>query len=366
MRPKPSRRPGRPVSADSRHRLLAKELRRRLVAGEWPPGTALPSLRRLAGRSRVGQYTVRMAVEILRREGLVRTGPRRRLLAAGGPDRGPLSGTVIVVVGGSLDKFLGMPCGPELLRGIFLAAGKAGAPLLVLQGDRAGPHPPEQALELDLRGALLVGSLPDAALDSYGRLAIPVVVVDQPAPGRDLHTVTADNGPAAREATARLISAGHRRLAFVRPLQLGKLMRVDPDARERQEGFLAAVRDAGLPRSSWEAFNVLPGDAAGSRSVRAVLEARRPFTALVAASGSLAGRLADAARAAGRSVPGDLSIVCFQGREAGFSEFSGPRINFEEIGRRAFDLLAQPRRPAQNLRVAAEWVDAGTTDNSHR
>ncbi len=354
------RRPGRPVSPHCRHRQVADDLRSRIRKGQWPPGTPLPALRRLAGRYRVGQHTVRMAVDILKREGWVRSGEGRRLMvAASGSRRGPLDGMVLLISSSSLDAIHRSPYMGELLRGIQVGAGELRAPLLVVPGGEFFRDPPAEALRLPLRGVLLVGVFTDAVLTRYQKLAVPVVLVDQPASRRKVHTVTVDNTPAAKEATERLVACGHRRIAFVRRIQLNA-RRVDPDSVERQEGFLAALKDAGIPRRSCEVLNILPGDNSRSTSIRSVVRAGSRFTAVVAASGELAELVAEGAKAAGRKLPRDLSVVCLQGREAGFSRFSGPRMNFEEVGRRATHLLSEPRHPRQNLRVSTEWVDAGS------
>lgn len=50
---------------------IASLLRRRIHAGNWPPGTKLPSLENLAAEFNVAIVTVRQAVSILEEEGLV-------------------------------------------------------------------------------------------------------------------------------------------------------------------------------------------------------------------------------------------------------------------------------------------------------
>ncbi|WP_432050337.1 GntR family transcriptional regulator [Verrucosispora sp. NA02020] len=54
-----------------RHLQLAAELRARIAAGEYAPGSLLPSETRLAQEYEVGRGTVRRAVGLLRAEGLV-------------------------------------------------------------------------------------------------------------------------------------------------------------------------------------------------------------------------------------------------------------------------------------------------------
>jgi DNA-binding GntR family transcriptional regulator len=52
-------------------RQVAASLRRRIDAGEWPPGAPLPTLATLADEYKVGQTTVRKAIAELRAAGLV-------------------------------------------------------------------------------------------------------------------------------------------------------------------------------------------------------------------------------------------------------------------------------------------------------
>jgi DNA-binding transcriptional MocR family regulator len=64
-----------PHSGIPRHRQLANDLRKRIVAGEWAPGSMMPSETRLSQENGVGRGTVRRAVAILRTEGLVDAAP---------------------------------------------------------------------------------------------------------------------------------------------------------------------------------------------------------------------------------------------------------------------------------------------------
>lgn len=55
----------------SRYAALAAALRARIVAGEWPPGTALPAEQNLAAQHQVALGTMRRALELLAAQGLV-------------------------------------------------------------------------------------------------------------------------------------------------------------------------------------------------------------------------------------------------------------------------------------------------------
>ncbi|MEU4156419.1 LacI family DNA-binding transcriptional regulator [Actinoplanes sp. NPDC026670] len=68
----------------------------------------------------------------------------------------------------------------------------------------------------------------------------PVVFVDRPGHGLPADTVLATNVIGATEATRHLIDHGHRRIAY-----LGDYTRI-ATARQRHQGFLDAMREAGL------------------------------------------------------------------------------------------------------------------------
>lgn len=55
----------------SRYAALAATLRTRVVAGEWPPGSAMPAEQTLAGEHGVALGTMRRALELLVDEGLI-------------------------------------------------------------------------------------------------------------------------------------------------------------------------------------------------------------------------------------------------------------------------------------------------------
>src|SRR5207248_2884034 len=89
-------------------------------------------------------------------------------------------------------------------------------------------------------GIVLSPSDPEASIDQLIDLSIPVVTIDRALKHASTDLIVADNVPAVRTATQRLIDAGHRRIAFV-----GGRSEVETGS-ERQEGYLAAVEAAGL------------------------------------------------------------------------------------------------------------------------
>ena len=87
------------------------------------------------------------------------------------------------------------------------------------------------------------------SLSLLARGSIPLVLVDRLAPGIEADAVLADNEGGAYAATAALAADGRRRIGFI-----GGSLDVST-ARERYEGYLRAMRDAGLtPEKEYTSF----------------------------------------------------------------------------------------------------------------
>ncbi|MEV8475972.1 GntR family transcriptional regulator [Streptomyces sp. NPDC051173] len=71
--------------AEARHRCIAADLVRRINEGEWLPGAQLPSRVSLASEYHVHEQTVRLAVTLLRQQGVLEGEKRRRLFVAHPP-----------------------------------------------------------------------------------------------------------------------------------------------------------------------------------------------------------------------------------------------------------------------------------------
>ena len=67
---------GVPRGPERPFEMVAADLRRRIAAGEWQPGEALPTVAALAEHYEVSKATVTRTLRILADEGLVRVVPR--------------------------------------------------------------------------------------------------------------------------------------------------------------------------------------------------------------------------------------------------------------------------------------------------
>jgi LacI family transcriptional regulator len=149
-------------------------------------------------------------------------------------------------------------------------------------------------------GIVLSPSDPDGSIDQLRDLGIPVVTIDRALSHAETDLIVADNVPAVRTATQRLIDAGHQRIAFV-----GGRSDVETGS-ERQEGYVAAVEGAGLRRIL--ASGAFRRDTARD-AVTALLRAQDPPSALIVANNLMALGALQAVRDCGLSVPGDIAVI---------------------------------------------------------
>jgi LacI family transcriptional regulator len=203
---------------------------------------------------------------------------------------------------------MGNPFFVDVTRGAERAAREAGLGVMVCNSAQS---PSEEADYLSLfaeqrvRGVLLTPA--DATgrnIDAFRRHNIPFVLVDRVAEGTTECSVSVDDVAGGALALRHLIDAGHRSIAYVSgPPHLKQV-------RDRREGALSALAQAGLPAQALrelptERLDVAAGRDAGARLLGL---GDRP-TAVFCANDLLALGVLQALYAAGVSVPDDLAIV---------------------------------------------------------
>ncbi|MEV5846155.1 LacI family DNA-binding transcriptional regulator [Streptomyces sp. NPDC051985] len=191
-------------------------------------------------------------------------------------------------------------------------------------------------------GGLMVISFDRLGASTLRRVPADVAcaaVIEAPPTGRKAPrpAVWADDREAARAATAYLLGLGHRTVHYV---AIPASVRTRRSEGPRAQGWRAALEAAGItppePRGGrgWDAQ-------AGYEGGREL--ARDPdVTAILCGNDDLALGVLRALHDAGRSVPGDVSVVGFD--DAPHSGFVTPslttvRMDFQGLGRDAFELL---------------------------
>jgi DNA-binding LacI/PurR family transcriptional regulator len=120
-------------------------------------------------------------------------------------------------------------------------------------------------------------------------------------PGQRYRSIGSDNRLGGRRATAHLARLGRRRIAF--------LGGQDPEAQQRKHGYVEALRDAGLELDLRLTIAVDFELDSAEAATAGLLREGVAFDAVVAASDLMALGAIRALRRAGRSVPGDVSVV---------------------------------------------------------
>ncbi|MDQ3808844.1 MAG: LacI family transcriptional regulator [Chloroflexota bacterium] len=165
---------------------------------------------------------------------------------------------------------------------------------------------------------------------------LAVVLVHSPMPR--VPTVCADNRQGGRLAAEHLLALGHRAIGIVGALP------VDEGMADREGGFLDALRDAGRP---WDrrAVPVDYGDhqIEGGREATLTLLQRAPgLTAIFVLNDLMALGALVGARALGRRVPEEVSIVGFD--DIPYAALADPPLTtvgqpIRQLGEHAADLL---------------------------
>ena len=189
----------------------------------------------------------------------------------------------------------------------------------------------------------------------------PVVIVDHdPTPAAPVIKTANEEG--AHDAVRHLIDLGHRRIGIITGEQ------DIASARERLQGYRAALDEARLPRDESlvaEANFLVEG---GARATDHLLDLEDPPTAIFASSDTEAFGAMLTIQQRGLSIPGDVSLVGFDDiPEASYvtPALTTVRQPMHDIGRRAaetlLDTMADPDQPPTTIELPTELVIRAST-----
>ncbi|MEV6303329.1 LacI family DNA-binding transcriptional regulator [Actinoplanes sp. NPDC051861] len=222
----------------------------------------------------------------------------------------------------------------------------------------------ESLLARGSQGAILVLSeLTEQQRAELDRRNLPFVVVDgvsQPPP--DIPSIGATNFAGGYTATEHLIQLGHRRIAVIGgPEQL-------QCTRARIAGYRAALESAGLGADRHLVrYSSFQHDG-GLASAQALLALPERPTAIFACSDAQATGVYEAVRRAGLGIPGDVSVVGFDGLN--FAEWMAPPLTtvrqpLHEMGvaatRTLLRLVNGERLESTRIELATSLVVRGST-----
>jgi LacI family transcriptional regulator len=293
-------------------------LRQAIADGRWAGGR-LPTEVELAEQLGVSRETVRLAAEVLQREGLVvkirRKGTFTRP-AQGDLRLKPIESRLM----GYLQADFRTSQGQEeavhraisglMLQGAIAEAGRAGYQLVV-------QHTPHTQLRegfsqlyqhTPLRGVIFASYGEEKLLRRVVGLGLPALLLDHDLHLPRVNSVRDDSFEDARQAVRYLAELGHRRIAIAHWLQED----LNP---WRLRGYRQGLRDSRLPRHRrWEVLTELTE--AGARQVVDAWVGLSPRpTALYCFNNTLARFVTDEVCRRGLRVPQDLSVMGAGGEE---------------------------------------------------
>ncbi|MET0449226.1 MAG: LacI family DNA-binding transcriptional regulator [Aeromicrobium sp.] len=248
------------------------------------------------------------------------------------------TGTIALVIAESEERIFGEPFFAGVVRGISAALNAASRQLVLSlvhstdQAERLGAYLTRQHVD----GVLLL-SLHDNEpfpVDLDAR-RLPVVVGGRSEQWAGSF-VDVDNVDGARQAVAHLVDTGRRTVATIAGPG------VMASGRDRLDGYVAAMADAGLP---FDPDLVVEGDfseQSGWTGMETLLARRPDIDAVFAASDLMAMGALRSLRGHGRRVPEDVGVIGFDGTTA--SESTDPPLStvrqpLVQLGREMADML---------------------------
>jgi DNA-binding LacI/PurR family transcriptional regulator len=256
------------------------------------------------------------------------------------------------------------PVFAEILDGIQSEVRGHGYSTMLVSGD-ADPEQEraelDKLLEFQVEGLILVSHrLSPTALRRFAAEIPTVVVSRDDIHGPRIDTISNDDQAGAALAVRHLIGLGHERITH---LSGGD----NPAARDREQGYRAAMKSAGLTRR----IRILTGgltDAAGYAAAITAMTGTHTPTALFVANDIAALGAIAAVHESGRAVPRDVSVVGYDGialgalRTLSLTTVAQPLALMGSLAaRRLFERIERPAERAQHVRVDSELIVRGST-----
>ena len=239
--------------------------------------------------------------------------PAARRLARG------RAGTVGILLTDSLAYAFDDEIAARFVGAIAAELAPTGLAITLLTANDTGDAFPARDIPMD---AALVYSCDhrSAAIDWLIRRRLPLVFVDQaPRPGYD--SVNIDDRGGATLASRHLVELGHRRIGMITASLAGPVgLLDDPVAssgnavgHQRVLGWLEGLADAGDEARPAVVQLDHFGESAGQEGARRLLDLEEPPTAILCVSDLAAVGAIEVLQSRGLSVPGDVSVVGFDG-----------------------------------------------------
>ncbi|MGQ9879359.1 MAG: GntR family transcriptional regulator [Armatimonadota bacterium] len=339
------------------YRQIYHTLKADIVNGRSAPGSQLPTEAELMERFGVSRVTVRNALALLQREGMVVRIPAKGTFVRHSEPASSLPKLIALLALDVQLDFFG-----KVMRGAEQEAAVHGYKLLVRSTDNDAEKERQCLLELQshVAGFIIAPATGNQNHAYYGQLlvqGVPFVFVDRYLPEFNVDTVTSDNVLGGYLATRHLLEQGHRRIGVISA-------RKATTCTERLRGYQQALEEFGVPFDP-----MLIGHAFGKRrdgwdehlhqgmsQTQALLKLPDPPIALFAMNDLLAVGALQYLREKGIAVPEEMALVGYDGIE--IAELVSPSLTTVKqqslrMGAEAVRLLLRrirtPELPAQHV-----------------
>lgn len=215
--------------------------------------------------------------------------------------------------------------------------------------------------EKRVKGFIFVGGRIDERADVLQDMDAPMVfttISAEKAAFPRAASVYIDDRAMGREAMQTLLDAGHTRIAIFGGIRLG-----DDGFAKRYAGAMDALQAAGVPFDEERFVQTRFSMAGAYDTAQAFFAAKPDTTAIFAMSDTIAMGVIRALTDMGRSVPGDVSVIGYDGIEMG--KFFVPRLTtieqpVNDIARESIQVLMdmlEDNKPPRHIVVDAKLVE---------
>ena len=341
----------------SLHVQLHNQLRRLIVSGRWQYGERIPTETKLSKHLDISRTTVRIALQRIEVEGLIKRTAGRGTFVVYQPQENVNNRSI-----GYLICSFHNEIHTNILSSAQTELRSAGYQVIFSNSrdrdDETGIL--QQLLDDNVAGLMIWANArptdeTKSILAEYERREIPIVFLDRPVDGIRADYVSSDNFGGSYNLVNHLIELGHRHIVQLMP----NIDDLDP-INERLRGYKAAIEERDIP--AYAPWKISPPDRpefhetdiyslVGSQSQQIIQQVERftdakgpKPTALVCTNDILAIIAISALRNMGFAVPADISIVGFD--DIGMASHIGVPLttvsqNAYELGKVASRMLIE-------------------------
>lgn len=322
---------------------IRKHLMSMLFSGNFNPAMRLPSVRDLAQSLGTGTKTVHMLMLELKREGIVETKGSKGTYLKPLSERAKESEVICVLSHYDAEtRRSAMGVYPWNALGSFAERmAKYGMRIRYINVRDMDEKSVVAAIrEARPAGLALLEINNLRLLMELKELRLPIVSMDHDSTYAGISSVVFSNLWGAYQATKHLICEGHRSISIVklvRPRMIARSPFEDSVYQDRMEGYLLAMKDAGLKPHSVDSFP----DA--ESAVSAMLGAKPRPTAAICVNNRMCAKIVEKLCEKGLKIPEDMDTVTFDPYkvlDCKKFKLTHLKVDSRGMGRKAAELLA--------------------------